>query len=184
MQEMKCSNCNANFLKKKKDSRYSKSFCSKQCQTAGKIKKKEVTCKNCNSSFLKYPSELSENNFCSRSCSAKFNNKGRQRNRPKKTLTIGEMHSRTSLSGKHSSWKNVSIRNLCRSWNKNLQNLPCQKCGYSKHTEFCHIKAISEFEKDTQLSVVNHPDNILVLCRNCHWEFDNKILSLDDIPKR
>jgi hypothetical protein len=222
MPELKCNNCNETFIKKKIDPRSKTSFCSKKCQSAGQVTKKEVTCKACNKIFLKQPAQISENNFCSRSCAAKINNQGVQRNKPKKKscavcstvfetnknhssrtccekcfenygsakkpylreLTISELQSKVSVAGKHPSWASSNIRNLNRSWNKALLDLGCQNCGYSKHIELCHIKAVSDFSKDTQLSIVNHPDNILVLCRNCHWEFDNKLLSLDDIPKR
>lgn len=50
----------------------------------------------------------------------------------------------------------------------------CQFCGYDKHVEVCHIKPIGAFSLDTLVSEVNAPDNILILCPNCHWEFDRK----------
>jgi hypothetical protein len=43
-----------------------------------------------------------------------------------------------------------------------------------KHVEICHRKAISEFPKDTLIIEVNNRNNVLFLCPNCHWEFDNK----------
>lgn len=49
----------------------------------------------------------------------------------------------------------------------------CEECGYDKHVEVCHIKSISSFPLDTYLSVINSPDNLRLLCPNCHWEFDN-----------
>ena len=49
----------------------------------------------------------------------------------------------------------------------------CYNCGYDKHVETCHIKNISKFPLDTKISIVNHPDNLILLCPNCHWEFDN-----------
>jgi len=49
----------------------------------------------------------------------------------------------------------------------------CEKCGYDKHVEACHIKPISSFSDDTPIDVINAPENILALCPNCHWEFDN-----------
>ena len=51
--------------------------------------------------------------------------------------------------------------------------LPCSKCGYNKHVEVCHITPISDFPLDTKVSVINHKNNILILCPNCHWEHDN-----------
>lgn len=49
----------------------------------------------------------------------------------------------------------------------------CTKCGYDKHVEVCHIKAINEFELTESVDVVNDIANLIVLCPNCHWEFDN-----------
>ena len=51
----------------------------------------------------------------------------------------------------------------------------CSKCNYTKHVEVCHTKAISDFPLDTKITVVNSLTNLMYLCPNCHWEFDNKI---------
>lgn len=44
-----------------------------------------VRCKNCNKEFDKLPNQARKhpNHFCSRSCAASFNNKGKQKNPPK-----------------------------------------------------------------------------------------------------
>jgi hypothetical protein len=41
-----------------------------------------VNCKNCSKEFDKLANQVAKhpNHFCSRSCSAKFNNKGKQKN--------------------------------------------------------------------------------------------------------
>lgn len=177
-----------------------------------------VNCNTCNKKINRLPSQIKKSKsgkvYCSRSCSAKANNAGVQRNPPKiricyrcgeeftrsssqnysticskcnqeqidiKELTLEEYQERLSVKGKHASWKNAYIRNFARSWNKELKSQSCQNCGYSKHVEFCHIKPITSFDKTTKLSVVNSPDNILILCRNCHWEFDNGELKLEEI---
>lgn len=51
-------------------------FCSLKCSHENKIKKQSVVCKNCNIPFFKIPSQIkkSSSNFCSRSCSAFYNN--------------------------------------------------------------------------------------------------------------
>ena len=49
----------------------------------------------------------------------------------------------------------------------------CSVCGYDKHVELAHIKAVSEFNVSDKLSDINNERNIIQLCRNCHWEFDN-----------
>ena len=61
----------------------------------------------------------------------------------------------------------------CIKWNKILTGLPCAVCGYDKHVELAHIKAVSEFNVSDKLSDINNERNIIQLCRNCHWEFDN-----------
>ena len=54
----------------------------------------------------------------------------------------------------------------------------CANCGYSLSFHVCHIKAVKSFDKEEILGIVNHIDNLVALCRNCHWEFDNGILKL------
>lgn len=49
----------------------------------------------------------------------------------------------------------------------------CSRCNFSLHVEVCHVKSVSSFPKDTLLSVVNDINNLIVLCPNCHWKFDN-----------
>ena len=75
-------------------------------------------------------------------------------------------------------WYTSEIRNFARSWNPTLVGSPCQHCGYDVHTEICHIKPIKEFDDLTPLCEVNRSENLVVLCPNHHWEFDNGILVL------
>lgn len=76
--------CSANrwassrYLKQKFNKKF---FCSKQCRLKGLNinEPKEVKCKNCQKIFLKKVCEIKKtsNHFCSRSCSATFNNKNK-----------------------------------------------------------------------------------------------------------
>jgi predicted HNH restriction endonuclease len=54
----------------------------------------------------------------------------------------------------------------------------CSRCGYDKHIEVCHKRSLSSFSLDTPIAVVNHLDNLVGLCPNCHWEFDHGLLQL------
>ena len=45
-------------------------------------------------------------------------------------------------------------------------------------------KKITNFSQRAKLITINSPKNNLVLCPNHHWEFDNGILQLNDIPPR
>lgn len=143
--------------------------------------------------------------FCSRSCTAVYNNKifpkrklnklcnkescnnvvksyrhvlcelhfNEQKNNKFEHKTIAQCRDFYSLKGKHKSWLNVRIRQYARLWHKDLTKLPCFKCGYNKHVELAHIKPVSSFPDDTLIKVVNSKENVIQLCPNCHWEFDN-----------
>ncbi len=63
-----------------------------------------------------------------------------------------------------------------RTHKENFQS--CQNCGYKKHVELCHIKPIKEWSENSLLIEINSDKNIIGLCPNCHWEFDNGILKL------
>lgn len=54
----------------------------------------------------------------------------------------------------------------------------CQVCGYDKAVQVCHIKPIPSFPLDTLISVINDPSNIAILCPNHHWELDHGMLTL------
>lgn len=74
-------------------------------------------------------------------------------------------------------------RDIRRHAKKAIKERPqiCNNCGYDKHIETCHIKDIKDFDLDTLISEINSKENLIFLCPNCHWEFDNGILNLSDI---
>lgn len=155
-----------------------------------------VTCKQCLLDFNKSDSQIKKtlNNFCSRSCAATFNNKGKQKNPPKLKMCkkCFNIHHRTlkCLDIFKTDNKKIPICNLKispdkipgyvraynRIWNKNMISLPCCNCGNKHHSELAHIKPISKFESISTLGEINHPDNVIALCPNCHWELDNGFL--------
>ena len=66
------------------------------------------------------------------------------------------------------------VRALAR---RALESGECAACGYSKHTEVCHIRPIRDFPITALISDVNDPSNLIRLCPNCHWEFDHGLIS-------
>lgn len=50
----------------------------------------------------------------------------------------------------------------------------CEACGYSKHVDVCHVRAVRLFPPETRLAVVNARSNLRHLCKNCHWELDHE----------
>lgn len=177
-----CTVCAKMFHRTKSEISKSKSqniFCSSSCAAKFNNKglqrnpPKERMCSKCNDSFFRSNDEKS--NLCKK-CQ---NNKNTLKN-----LTLKECKDKLSIKGKHVSWTTTYVRQHNSSYNKSLKKLPCQKCGYSKHVELAHIKPVSSFQDTAFLEEINSSDNILVLCPNCHWEFDSGILLLSDIPSR
>lgn len=56
----------------------------------------------------------------------------------------------------------------------------CVICGYNKHIQICHIKAVKDFESSATVLEINSKENLIALCPNHHWEFDNKLLSANE----
>lgn len=54
----------------------------------------------------------------------------------------------------------------------------CAVCGYQNHVEVAHIKAVAAFDDNTTIREINSIDNLIGLCPNHHWEYDNGILEL------
>ena len=135
--------------------------------------------------------------FCSRSCSATYNNKLNPKRLPEnncitcnKQITtrltyckqcyeqekIVDQETRTLeyYQGKRQYQRNSQIRNFARKKVVSSDiEFRCQSCGYDKHVHVCHFIAISEFPATTTISEINDINNLLILCPNCHWELDN-----------
>jgi hypothetical protein len=137
--------------------------------------------------------------FCCRSCSTSYNNRIRPKRKPEhkcvdcgksinckrsrckehyyewlkqreaKDMTLSE----AVYEKHHRSSAFALIRTRARAYAKKLGLDSCEKCGYNKHIEIAHIKGISTFEGDTLISLINSKENLMALCPNCHWEFDN-----------
>lgn len=201
--QIKCDYCNQNF--EKSLSQYKQClkrgrkfhFCSVECSNKHQTKKfKDFQCLGCKKTF----SSKNERKYCSRTCSNKNRSKKLKETncckcgkflkfgfsvkklcdkcnsnyRDWNNITLRDLRSKYDLNQYH-----ARIRSLARaSFNKSNTNKICFNCGYSKHYEVCHIKDIKDFDLDTPISTVNSETNLIALCPNCHWEFDNKILSL------
>lgn len=72
-----------------------------------------------------------------------------------------------------------SIRKLAEKiYTDSNKPLKCAICGYDKHVEIAHIKAVSDFEDSAIIAEINSIDNLIALCPNHHWEYDNGIINL------
>jgi hypothetical protein len=150
-------------------------FCSRSCAATYTNKQKPKRsrtrkCSNCEDIVAHHKTTLCEQHLKEYKSSSHYKN-----------LTIGEYRNKSSIDGRHPSWRHAHIRSFARSWLKDLIKQECESCGYDKHTELAHIKAIADFDDSALLGEVNNINNIIVLCPNCHWEFDN--LPRDNFPK-
>ncbi len=151
------------------------------------------TCLNCGA-----PAKVK---LCSRSCSASYNNRANPKRKPEHTCVdcgkpINRQRARcvehykiwlknteptditlseATYTKGHRSSAFALVRTRARAVAKKLGLDACEKCGYNKHVEIAHKKAVSTFEGHTLLSVINSRENIMALCPNCHWEYDHNI---------
>lgn len=148
-------------------------FCSKSCSVKenNKIPKRKIKkkCSKCDSLIRNYRSTLCELHYQQ----SLFNKKEYLLN-----LSLQDYTERDCIKKLHASSKFAHIRSLCRSWHKDKTKLPCHICGYSKHVELAHIKPLNSFSPTALLSEVNHSNNVIQLCPNCHWELDNGLITL------
>lgn len=57
-------------------------------------------------------------------------------------------------------------------------NPKCVVCGYSFHVEVAHKKAVSEYDDHITIKEINSIENLIGLCPNHHWEYDNGLITL------
>ena len=102
----------------------------------------------------------------------------RKRNDISLMMTLGRYRDSVSVKGKHPSWTHAAVRDLARYMHRDKM-VACMNCGYGKHVEVCHVIPLSAWPDTATIAEVNSTDNILILCRNCHWEFDHAMLDLE-----
>lgn len=168
---------------------------------------KYIVCNSCGQQAKKTTTEVKRSKsgkmYCSRSCAAKTNNRQYPKRKMEglckcgkpthKFLTycsncyqIGLIDDKTygELKGITKYQKNSRIRGHARK--KYLKsNLPksCILCEYSTHIDICHVKDISSFPNESLIKEINDLKNLIALCKNHHWEFDNDLLSEENKNK-
>lgn len=158
-----------------------------------------VSCLTCNK-------ETNNPKFCSRTCAAIYNNKHMPKRKfTKKCKTCGKLIMAARKYCKEH-WppplKDITLKeaiyetasrtgafNFVSSRSRALGNKlgltkKCINCGYNKHAEIAHIRAIHTFPLNTLLSTINDPKNLIALCPNCHYEYDRGWLDITEIRKR
>lgn len=169
----------------------------------------EVSCSNCakkkSIKRCNYKRSKTKKFFCDSSCAAAYNNTVHIKRRKKIGLCVdcgAEVQHRserctdcyaTSIRNKYNSStlkdfiyqpganKYNAIRYHARRVAREAGMNYCAICGYDTHVQICHIIPISNFDENDLMIDVNSPSNLLPLCPNHHWEFDNGIVSKNDV---
>jgi predicted restriction endonuclease len=136
-------------------------------------------------------SEVRKKTYCDRSCSATYNNKVRERNLKdkknkvvkEKKPTFGYLEGVTKkeffdLKGVYYKFRAVIRRHAHYIYHQNNGEKKCKVCGYENHVEVCHIKSVSSFGNNDLITDINSFNNLIGLCPNHHWEFDNGIINI------
>lgn len=189
-----CTQCAKKFLRKaalvKSDLRRGRknTFCSVECCAKYSKKLKILLCQNCN---ISYSPKWANSKFCNQSCAAKFNNRKRAqikvlKIKPIKIVKIKTIMADQTLAGLRVKYSLNQYHAKIRGWSRSIYTnsgkpMKCLYCQYSLHVDICHIKNVSSFNVATKISIVNDITNLIALCKNHHWEFDNERLSLEQI---
>ncbi len=156
-----------------------KKYCNHGCYSAHKIGRKyerrrlifkERVCKSCNESFVVKKRSLyrfEQKLFCG-NC---------------RYLSKSSLHrlTKADLFAKNKNWQSArgSLRKHAVSvFKKTGKPLLCVICGYENHVEIAHVKSVSQFPDETLISKINECSNLVALCPNHHWEFDNGYFSI------
>jgi hypothetical protein len=178
--DVSCANCSLQFKRRKSEVR-GNCFCSRTCSAQFNNRKRNKKTSLSTSSPTNKPCTVCGQRRRGKSDLCKNCSPRQIRNKSLPNMTVGEFFITRETKDPNYARRRSSISKLARSWNKELKGKPCLNCGYDKHTEFCHIKAVVEFGPTDTLWDMNGPHNIIPLCPNCHWEFDHGFLTLERI---
>lgn len=186
-------------------------YCSPACASAARRNPVlEATCEECGENFTRPAGGPHDAlRFCSRSHANRYNNRKRRGERTVEQATCslcgvglnqpraGGMCRQCRAESTRISRESTRIGNLrtkygyaqfhakLRGWSRSSYTGPwsCALCGYALHVDVCHIKAVHKFKDSATVGEVNAASNLVALCKNHHWEFDNGHISLEEIMR-
>jgi hypothetical protein len=148
-------------------------FCSKSCSASynNAITPRRKLTKLCKGCEELIPARLT---FCSKECGNIHRNQKSLEDWGKLTLAEVKGSGSANAGSRYPYIRAFSRKTYLLS---NMGN-HCAVCGYDLHFEVAHIKQVQSFDENTPVSVVNDLSNLVALCRNHHWEFDNGHLDI------
>jgi hypothetical protein len=152
-----------------------------------------MNCLNCKG-------ETKNPKFCSRHCSTTYNNRLFPKVKPTNAcrecgspITVSKIwcpdHVKDYLNttkeemykGGNVNWggNGAYIRGHARrAFTASGREKKCYICSYSLHVDIAHVKSIDSYPMTATLREINNVDNLVALCKNHHWEFDNGHLDI------
>lgn len=158
----------------------------KQVKAREAYKSNPNNCLHCLSTLVLHEqirlSDIKAKKFCNRSCAASYNNskipkrekkfKPSKEERKSKYLAKTKKQHFNDCKDYHSA--RCSITKLSRTvFRLSGKDYSCEQCGYNKHVEISHKKAVADFSDSSLLSEICAINNLQTLCPNHHWEYDN-----------
>lgn len=164
----------------------------------------QTTCKTCDKTIKKKADRrnTSGNYFCNQSCAASFNNKGKQRNKPRgncflcqKTISSTRKYCSNCFNNREKRPKLVSAKQSVLSHYQKKKEMGieylggcCKICKYDKCPQSLHFHHKNPDEKDFTISgrtiswerMKLELDKCILLCANCHGELHSNLISLVD----
>jgi hypothetical protein len=191
-----CLYCNAELVRKEKEGNnvfQKRVYCGLSCASThfnikrrenlpSKPKFKTGSCRVCGTDFLRPlladQKNYSQKTYCDNCREAKkietYKSKGY-------SCTRVDLRTKGELFESRKNWQSArtAIRNHANIVLQTSKQEPeCKVCGYAKHVEVCHIKSVSEFTDEALIGEINALNNLVYLCPNHHWEFDNNGLDI------
>lgn len=182
--ETNCATCQQPITRRLSEIKRIKNFfCSRSCATTHQhkntpLKTKSIDCKRCGISVLltrNQKGKLKFRSYCNTCAKLASNEKKGNNTTPWDLRTKAEIF---NGSGNWQSARTSIRRHAVQVFLDSKKPKFCAICKYDTHTEICHIKSVSSFEGGVTLAEINSPTNLIALCPNHHWEYDNGLLDL------
>jgi len=102
----------------------------------------------------------------------------------KSSVSKSTKESLISRSCGYQSYRTAVRKNAAKVFDKSGTKKECIICGYDKHIQVCHIKSVSDFSGDSPVTEINRIENLVAMCPNHHWEYDNGLIDLSKFNSR
>lgn len=157
-----------------------KKFCNRSCAARYHNRLREVyrvastpkLCKKCRKNYIPKEAKTGSCTACHKAHPSKS-----------ELLSLQTKQSLFDNASNYTSARNTLQRHALRVLKQSGAIKECVICGYSNCIHTCHIQSVKSFENNALVCEINVLDNLVFLCPNHHWEFDNGHLDIQKVRK-